>query len=77
MWRKQDNDHNADKPRTQSDRPQVNTMMDETISIQKKPVQRLKKSFQDAKEVSSGHKRSQFRMQKKSVLNENKGGFHF
>ena len=46
-------------------------------SIQNKPVQRLKKSFQDAKEVSSGHKRSQFRMQKKSVLNENKGGFHF
>jgi hypothetical protein len=52
-------------------------MMDETIQHTKEAGSAYKKSFQDAKEVSSGHKRSQFRMQKKSVLNENKGGFHF
>jgi hypothetical protein len=53
-------------------------MMDETIQHTKEAGSASKKkSFQDAKEVSSGHKRSQFRMQKKSVLNENKGGFHF
>lgn len=68
MWRKQDNDHNADKPRTQSDRPQVNTMMDETIQHTKEAGSASKKkSFQDAKEVISGRKRSHLWMQKKSV----------
>jgi hypothetical protein len=70
VWRKQDNDHNADKPRTQSDRPQINTIVDETI-------QHTKEAGSASKKVISGCKRSQFRTQKKSVLNENKGGFHF
>jgi len=70
VLRKQDNDHNADKPRTQSDRPQINTIVDETI-------QHTKEAGSASKKVISGSKRSHLWMQKKSVLNENKGGFHF
>jgi len=44
--------------------------MDETIQI-------TKEAGSASKKVISGCKRSQFRMQKNSVLDENKGGFHF
>jgi len=44
--------------------------MDETIQI-------TKEAGSASKKVSSGRKRSHLWMQKKSVLDENKGGFHF
>jgi hypothetical protein len=42
-------------------------MMDETIQHTKEAGSAYKKSFQDAKEVISGRKRSHLWMQKKSV----------